>query len=308
MTEQKVEKIWFNGKLVPWDEAKVHVLSHTLHYGVGVFEGIRCYKIDDKRSAVFRLEDHTKRLFHSAKIMLMDIPFSEEEINKAIIETLQANKIDEGYIRPIAIIGDGSIGVNPADNPVYVAIITIFWGTYLGEEALRKGVRVKTSSYTRHHINAAMTKGKVSGNYLNSVLAKREAIADGYDEALILDKEGYVAEASGENIFIVKNGVIYTPPRGSILPGITRDTIMILAKDLGYEVKEEYFTRDEIYTADEAFFTGTAAEVTPIRELDNRIIGNGTPGEITLKLQEKYFDLVRGKIEKYHSWLHFYEI
>ncbi len=308
MDQKKGKKIWFNGKLVPWDEAKVHVLTHTLHYGVAVFEGIRCYKTHDGRCAVFRLKDHTKRFFYSAKIMLMDIPYTEDEINNAVIETLKANKIDEGYIRPVAVIGDGAIGVNPADNPVHVAIAAIFWGAYLGEEALKKGVRVKTSSYTRHHVNAAMTKGKVSGNYVNSVLAKKEALADGYDEALLLDKEGYVAEASGENIFIVKDGVIITPPKGSILPGITRETIMILAKDLGYEVREEYFTRDEIYTADEAFFTGTAAEVTPIRELDNRVIGKGTPGEITMRLQKEYFDLVHGKIEKYHHWLYFYEL
>ncbi len=308
MPQQKSKKIWFNGKLVPWDEAKVHVLTHTLHYGVSVFEGIRCYKIKDGRSAVFRLEDHTKRFFHSAKIMLMNIPYSEEEINKGIIDTLKENGIDEGYIRPIAVIGDGAIGVNPGDNPVHVAIAAIFWGAYLGEEALRRGVRVKTSSYTRHHVNAAMTKGKVSGNYVNSVLAKKEALADGYDEAILLDKEGYVAEASGENIFIVKNKVIYTPPKGSILPGLTRETVMILAQDLGYEVKEEYFTRDEIYIADEAFFTGTAAEVTPIRELDGRIIGEGVPGEITKTLQKEYFRLVHGEIDKYLHWLAFYEI
>ncbi len=303
---QRAEKIWKDGELIPWDEANVHVLTHTLHYGLGVFEGIRCYECADGRSAVFRLRDHVVRLLNSAKIGEMEIPFTVEEIERGIKETLRANRLKEGYIRPLAIIGEGSMGVHPQDNPIHLFIVTWPWGAYLGEEGLRKGIRVKISSYTRHHVNISMTKAKICGNYVNSILAKREAVRSGYDEALLLDTEGYVCEASGENIFIVEGNVLKTPPLTSILPGITRDSIMILAKDLGLEVVEQRFTRDELYTADEAFFTGTAAEVTPIREVDDRTIGKGMAGDVTLRIQAAYFDVVKGKDEwaegRYAHW------
>jgi len=299
----KTEKIWFDGKLVDWDQANVHVLTHTLHYGVGVFEGIRCYKCVEGGSAVFRLREHVQRLLDSAKIVEMKIPFSLEEIEQAIIECLKVNKLDQGYIRPLAFIGAGNMGVHPGNNPVHLIIAVWPWGAYLGEEALKKGIRVKTSSFTRHHVNIMMTKAKVCGNYVNSVLAKQEAVADGYDEALLLDPEGYVAEATGENIFIVRNGIIKTPPLDSILPGITRDSLITLARDMGYEVKEQRFTRDELYSADEAFFCGTAAEVTPIREVDRRVIGCGQAGNITLLLQSEFFKVVKGENLKYAGWL-----
>ncbi|HKK32281.1 MAG TPA: branched-chain amino acid transaminase [Desulfomicrobiaceae bacterium] len=305
---QKAEKIWFDGKLVPWDEAQVHVLTHALHYGLGVFEGIRCYKCSDGRSAVFRLQEHVDRLFDSAKIVQMEIPFSREAVSSAIIETLQVNRLDQGYIRPLAFVGAGAMGVHPGNNPIQLIIATWPWGAYLGEEALEKGIRVKTSSFTRHHVNVMMTKAKVSGNYVNSILAKRDAVADGYDEALMLDAQGYVSEATGENIFLVKNKVIKTPPLGSILSGITRDSLMILARDLGYTVVEQQFTRDELYSADEAFFCGTAAEVTPIRELDRRVIGEGTAGPVTKDLQNKYFAVIKGENPEYTDWLEYFEV
>ncbi|SDN30793.1 branched chain amino acid aminotransferase apoenzyme [Desulfonauticus submarinus] len=304
----KTEKIWFDGELVPWEEANVHVLTHTLHYGVGVFEGIRCYKCIEGGSAVFRLKEHVQRLFHSAKAVEMEIPFSVEEVAEAIVETLKVNKLEEGYIRPLAFIGSGAMGVHPGKNPVHLVIAVWPWGAYLGEEALKKGIRVKTSSFTRHHVNIMMTKAKVCGNYVNSVLAKREAVADGYDEALMLDPEGYVAEATGENIFIVRNSIIKTPPLDSILPGITRDSLITLAKDMGYEVVEQRFTRDELYSADEAFFCGTAAEVTPIREVDRRVIGSGQAGPTALLLQSEYFKIVKGDNLKYAGWLTKFEI
>ncbi len=300
---QKADKIWFDGKLVPWDEAQVHVLTHTLHYGVGVFEGIRCYTCADGGSAVFRLEEHVERLFLSAKINEMVIPFSQAKICQAILDTLKANKLAEGYVRPLSFIGAGAMGVFPADNPIQTIIATWPWGAYLGAEALEQGIRVKTSTFTRHHVNVMMTKAKTCGNYVNSVLAKREALADGYNEALMLDAEGYVSEATGENIFIVRNGVIKTSPLGSILAGITRESIMLLAEDLGYDVAEDRFTRDELYCADEAFFTGTAAEVTPIREVDRRVIGQGSRGPVTKALQEAYFKVLRGENPKYGKWL-----
>jgi branched-chain amino acid aminotransferase len=303
---QKAEKIWKDGKLIAWDDANVHILTHTLHYGLGVFEGIRCYECADGRSAVFRLREHVVRLLNSAKIGEMEIPFSVEEIEKGIKDTLKANNLKEGYIRPIAIIGDGVMGVHPQDNPVVLFIVTWPWGAYLGEEGLLKGIRVKISSYTRHHVNISMTKAKICGNYVNSILAKREAVRSGYDEALLLDTEGYVCEASGENIFIVEGNTLKTPPLTSILPGITRDSIMTLAKDLELKMVEQRFTRDELYTADEAFFCGTAAEVTPIREVDDRTIGKGSAGDITLRIQAAYFDVVKGKDEwaegKYTHW------
>lgn len=305
---QKAEKIWFDGKLVPWDEANVHVLTHTLHYGVAVFEGIRCYKCKDGSSAIFRLEEHVARLFGSAKIVEMDIPFSQEEISDAIIETLKVNKLDQGYIRPLAFIGDGAMGVHPGNNPVRIMIATWPWGAYLGDDALHKGIRIRTSSFTRHHVNVMMTKAKVAGNYVNSVLAKREAVADGYDEALMLDVDGYVAEATGENIFIIKNSKLKTPPLGPILGGITRDSVITLARDMGYEVTQQRFTRDEIYDADEAFFCGTAAEITPIREVDRRTIGAGKAGPTSLLFQNEYFKVVRGENLKYAGWLSNYHI
>ncbi|MFO7801655.1 MAG: branched-chain amino acid transaminase [Desulfovermiculus sp.] len=300
---QKTQQIWFNGRLVPWEEANVHVLTHTLHYGAGVFEGIRCYKCSDGSSAVFRLEDHVDRFFDSARVVQIEIPFTREEISQAILDTLRINGLREGYIRPLAFIGDGAMGVYPGDNPVHVIIAVWPWGAYLGDEALHKGIAVKTSSFTRHHVNVMMTKAKICGNYVNSVLAKREALADGYDESLLLDVDGYVAEASGENIFIVKKSVLKTPPLGPVLPGITRDCLVTLARDMGYGVQEQRFTRDEVYTADEAFFTGTAAEVTPIRELDRRKIGPGEAGAVTKLLQQEFFRVVHGDNLKYAGWL-----
>jgi branched-chain amino acid aminotransferase len=305
---QKTDKIWFNGQLIPWDEAQVHVLTHTLHYGVAVFEGIRCYQCEDGSSALFRLGDHIARLLDSAKIMQMEVPFSHEEICEAVINTLRANKIAEGYVRPLAFIGDGVIGVYPSTNPVHLAIVTTKWGAYLGEDALQKGVKVRTSSFTRHQVNSVMTKAKCSGNYVNSVLAKKEALEGGYEEAMMLDPDGYVAEASGENVFIVKKSVLRTTPEGPILPGLTRDSIITLARDMGYQVIERRFTRDEVYVADEAFFTGTAAEVTPIRELDHRVIGVGEAGPVTKLLQQEFFQIVHGENLKYAGWLTHYEL
>jgi len=301
--------IWFDGQLVPFDQAKVHVLSHALHYGTGVFEGIRAYKGTDGSSAVFRLPEHTHRLFNSAKTLELKIPYSEDQITSAIVETLKANKLDAGYIRPLVFVGfGGAMGVHPGKNPIQIIISAWSWGAYLGAEALEKGIRIRTSSFTRHHVNVMMTKAKVSGNYVNSVLAKMEAVADGYDEALMLDPTGYVSEGSGENVFIVKNGVIKTPPLTSILSGITRESIITLARDLGYEVVEQLFTRDEMYAADEAFFTGTAAELTPIRELDRRVIGEGKAGPVAKKLQEEFFKIVKGENPKYKSWLYPYAL
>lgn len=300
---QKTEKIWMDGRLIPWDEAKVHVLTHTLHYGLGVFEGIRCYLCHDGRSAIFRLKEHVDRFFDSAKIGELELPFSKKEIAEACKETLRINGLKEGYIRPIAFIGEGAMGVYPADNPVRVAIVTWTWGAYLGEGALERGIRAKTSSFTRHHVNVMMTKAKISGNYVNSVMAKREAIKLGYDEALMLDTEGYVSEGSGENVFIVKNGVIKTTPLTSILPGITRDSVIQIARSRKIPVVEERFTRDELYTAHEVFFTGTAAEITPIREVDDRQIGEGKPGPITRELQAAFFDVVKGKNIEFQEWL-----
>jgi len=303
---QKADKIWFDGKLVPWDEAQVHVLTHTLHYGVGVFEGIRAYECTDGRSAVYRLTEHMQRLIDSAHILGMKIPFSRDELVKAALDTLVVNKMKAGYIRQLAFIGDGVMGVHPGTNPIRVAIATWPWGAYLGDEALIKGISIKTSSFCRHHVNAMMTKAKACGNYVNSVLAKTEAVADGYHEALMLDTQGYVSEASGENIFIIKNKLIKTTPLTSVLPGITRDSIMVLARKLGYEVQEQLFTRDELYVADEAFFSGTAAEITPIREVDRRVIGAGKAGAITQQLQKEYFRIVKGENADYASWLQEY--
>jgi branched-chain amino acid aminotransferase len=298
----KTQKIWMDGEFVAWDEAKVHVLTHTIHYGLGVFEGIRCYKTE-KGSAIFRLNEHVDRLFDSAHIFMMEIPYSKEEITLAIKETVKINKMRECYIRPLVYIGYGSMGVYPKGNPINVSIAVWPWGAYLGDEGIEKGIRIKVSSFTRHHVNVDMTRGKVCGYYVNSQLAKTEAIRCGYDEAVLLDTEGYVSEASGENIFIVRDGQLKTTPLTSILEGITRDSIIQIATDNGIAVKEERFTRDELYIADEAFFTGTAAEVTPIREVDGRVIGKGERGEITKKLQSIFFDIVKGNNRKYESWL-----
>jgi branched-chain amino acid aminotransferase len=305
---EKSRQIWFNGELVDWEEARVHVLTHTLHYGDGVFEGLRCYHCSDGSSAVFRLEEHVARLFDSAKILNITIPFTQERIRSAIVDILRVNGLREGYIRPLVFVGDGVMGVYPADNPVHLMIAVWPWGAYLGDEGLQKGIRVKTSSFSRHHVNVMMTKAKICGNYVNSVLAKREAVDDGYDEALLLDPDGYVSEASGENIFIVKQSVLKTPPLGSVLPGITRDCIITLARDMGYQVLEQSFTRDEIYVADEAFLTGTAAELTPIRELDQRTIGPGEAGPVTKLLQQEFFKVVLGDNLKYAGWLTHFEI
>jgi branched-chain amino acid aminotransferase len=300
---EKANFIWFDGNFIPWEQAQVHVLTHTLHYGLGVFEGIRAYQCADGRTAIFRLPEHIRRLFDSAHVMMMKIPFAPADISTACCEILRRNHQKEAYIRPLVFLGEGVMGLHPKNSPIQVAIISWVWGAYLGEEGLLKGIRVKTSSFTRHHVNVMMTKTKTVGNYVNSILAKLEAVEAGYDEALMLDTAGYVCEASGENIFIVKDGVIKTPPLTSILPGITRDCVITLAQDLNLAVKEERFSRDELYLADEAFFTGTAAEVTPIREVDRRIIGPGTPGPVTKQIQEAYFAAVKGQNPGHQDWL-----
>lgn len=302
MTEQPY-KIWFDGGLVDWADATVHVLTHTLHYGLGVFEGIRVYECHDGRSAGFRLRDHVDRLFTSAHIAQITIPYTKKEIIDAIFEVIIKNELKEAYVRPIVFIGAGTLGVYPKDNPIQLAIAAQPWGAYLGDDGMTNGIRVKVSSFTRMGVNSFMTKAKICGNYVNSVFAKVEALSIGYDEALLLDDQGYVSEGSGENIFIVRNGRIETPPLTSVLEGITRNTVMRLAKDLGYEVDVQLFTRDELYISDEAFFTGTAAEITPIREVDNRSIGTGKPGPITKKLQESYFEVIKGKHKNYEMWL-----
>lgn len=302
---EKVDKIWLDGRLVDWDSANVHILTHTIHYGLGVFEGIRCYRDVNNKSAIFRLKEHTERLFMSAHIVQIEIPFTEEEINSAIVETVKANRLDECYIRPLVFLGDGSMGLYPKDNPVRVAIAAWSWGAYLGDEGLENGIRVKISSFARQHVNVNMTKAKVCGNYVNSIMAKREAIACGYDEALLLDTEGYISEGSGENIFIVKGGELKTTPLTSVLAGITRASVMEIASDKGIPLKEQRFTRDELYSADEAFFTGTAAEITPIREVDGRTIGAGKPGPVTKSLQKTFFDIIRGKVDRYRDWLYY---
>jgi branched-chain amino acid aminotransferase len=298
----KTDKIWMDGKLVDWDNANVHVMTHTLHYGLGVFEGIRCYETP-KGPAVFRLDEHVDRLFASAHIFLIEIPYSKDEIKEAILKTIKVNRMKSCYIRPLVYIGYGAMGLYPKENPVRVSIAVWAWGTYLGEKGLEEGIRIKTSSFIRNHVNANMTRGKVCGYYVNSQLAKKEAISCGYDEALLLDTEGYVSEGSGENVFIVRDGLLKTTPLTSILEGITRNSIIKIAEDAGIKTIEERFTRDELYIADEAFFTGTAAEVTPIRESDGRTVGEGKPGKITKKLQSIFFDIVKGENKKYKSWL-----
>ena len=294
--------IWFNGKLVDWRDANIHVLTHSLHYGMAVFEGVRAYKTD-KGTAIFRLDQHTKRWFNSAKIFQMEMPYSQEEMFNAQIEVVRANKLESCYLRPIAWIGSEKLGISAKGNKILVSIAAWEWGAYLGEDGLNKGIRVKTSSYSRHHVNVSLVRAKASGYYINSILANQEVTAHGYDEALLLDTDGYVSEGSGENVFIVRDGILYTPDLASCLAGITRDAIMQIAKDLQIEVREKRITRDEMYCADEAFFTGTAAEVTPIRELDDRTIGNGGRGPVTEKIQNVFFDIVKGKNDKYASWL-----
>ena len=294
--------IWFDGEMVPWRDANVHVLTHTLHYGMGVFEGVRAYKTD-QGPAIFRLKEHTDRLFNSAKIMNMSIPFSKEEITAAQIASVKDNNLDSAYLRPMCFYGSEGMGLRADNLKTHTIVAAWEWGSYLGADNMEKGIRIKTSSFTRHHVNISMCKAKANGHYINSMLALQEALTDGYDEALLLDVEGFVAEGSGENIFVIKDGIIYTPDLTSALNGITRNTIMALADDLGLEVVEKRITRDEVYIADEAFFSGTAAEVTPIRELDNRPIGSGSRGPITEKLQSLYFDIVHGRVDKYKDWL-----
>ena len=296
-------KIWMDGKLVEWRDAKVHVLTHTMHYGCGVFEGVRAYNTVNG-TAVFRLQEHTERLFNSAKILRMKMPFTQEQVNEAQKEVVRANKLESCYIRPLAWIGDKKLGVSPKGNTIHLMVAAWAWGAYLGEEGMKRGIRVKTSSYSRHHVNITMTQAKAVSNYSNSILANTEATDDGYDEALLLDSAGFVSEGAGENIFIIKNGVIYTPDLSAgALNGITRNTVLHIAKDLGLEVVQKRITRDEVYIADEAFFTGTAAEVTPIRELDRVEIGSGSRGPITEKIQSAFFDIVNGRNPKYAHWL-----
>ncbi len=296
-------KIWMDGQMVEWRDAKIHVLTHTLHYGCGAFEGVRAYNTANG-TAIFRLHEHTKRLFNSAKILRMSIPFSFDEVMQAQIEVVRANKLESGYLRPLVWLGSEKMGVSPKGAKVHLMVAGWPWGAYLGEEGLKRGIRVKTSSYTRHHVNITMTQAKAVSNYSNSILANLEATEDGYDEALLLDSTGFVSEGAGENLFIIKDGVLYTPDLSAgALNGITRNTIFAICKDLGLELKEKRITRDEVYISDEAFFTGTAAEVTPIRELDRIEIGQGSRGPITEKIQSAFFDIVNGRNPKYAEWL-----
>jgi len=295
-------KIWMDGKWVEWRDAKVHVLTHTLHYGAGVFEGLRAYHTD-QGPAIFKLEEHTDRLFRSAHIMNMAIPFSKEEVNQAHRDAISKNNLDSAYIRSMCFYGSEGMGLRADNLKVHMMIAAWEWGAYLGAESMEKGIRIRTSSYTRNHVNSTMCKAKANGNYINSILALQEALSAGYDEALLLDHQGFVAEGSGENLFIVRNGIIYTPETTSALEGITRDTILTIAKEQGIEVKEKNITRDEVYVADEAFFTGSAAEVTPIREYDDRKIGSGSRGPITEKIQTLYFDYVHGRRSDHEEWL-----
>ena len=293
--------IWYDGKLVPWREATTHVLTHTLHYGMGVFEGVRAYETA-KGPAIFRLQDHTDRLFRSAKIVGMTLPFSKEELNEAQRAVIRENGLKSGYLRPMAFYGPEKLGIAPPKKDVRVIVAAWPWGAYLGAEGMEKGIRVKTSSFNRHHVNITMCKAKANGNYMNSIMAHDEAAADGYDEALLLDVDGYVAEGSGENFFMIRNGKVYTPDLTVCLDGITRNTVFQIIKEMGLEVVEKRITRDEVYVADEAFFTGTAAEVTPIRELDRRPIGEGIRGPITAEIQKRYFDIVNGRDANHIDW------
>ncbi len=294
--------IWMDGKFVPWREANVHVLTHTLHYGMGVFEGVRAYKTPTG-TAIFQLEAHTNRLFESAKIMQMKMQWDKETLMQAQIDAVKNNNLEAAYIRPMAFYGSEGMGIRADNLNVHMSIAAWEWGSYLGDEGMEVGIRIKTSSYTRHHVNISMCKAKANGHYINSMLALQEAVADGYDEAMLLDNEGYVAEGSGENIFLIKDGVIYTPDLTSALNGITRRSVFAIASELGYEIVEKRITRDEVYICDEVFFTGTAAEVTPVREVDNRTIGAGSRGPITEKIQAKFFEIVHGKDDNYKHWL-----
>jgi branched-chain amino acid aminotransferase len=296
--------IWFDGAMVPWREAKVHVLTHSLHYGLGVFEGVRAYETD-RGTAIFRLADHTERFFRSAHILGMKMPYDNDTLNAAQVAVVQENGLASAYLRPLAFYGSEGMGIRADMLETHIAIATWEWGAYLGEDGLKNGIRVRTSSFTRHHVNITMCRAKACGNYINSILALQEALSGGADEALMLDTEGYVTEGTGENIFVVRNGVVYTPDLSSALEGITRDTVIRLIGEAGLDLVEKRITRDEVYVADEAFFTGTAAEVTPIRELDGRSIGNGGRGPITEQLQASYFDCVHGRDPKHDDWLTF---
>lgn len=295
--------IWFDGEMVPWRDARVHVLTHTLHYGMGVFEGVRAYHAGDKGSCIFKLQEHTDRLFRSAHIMRMDMPYSKETLNEAQRAVVRENGLDEAYLRPMAFLGSEGMGLRADGLKTHVIVAAWDWPSYMSPEAKELGIKIRTSSYTRHHVNITMCKAKANGNYINSMLALREALDSGCEEALLLDNEGYVAEGSGENFFMVRDGIIFTPELTSCLDGITRKTIFQLAEDCGYEIREKRITRDEVYVADEAFFTGTAAEVLPIREYDGRIIGEGKRGPITTKLQDLYFKAVKGQLENHQDWL-----
>jgi branched-chain amino acid aminotransferase len=300
----KVDKIWMDGELVDWDQAKVHVLTHSLHYGLGAFEGIRAYQRADGSTTVFRLREHIDRLFDSCKLCLLQPRYSREDFSRACVELLRRNRLEEAYIRPMVYVGEGAMGIFVPDNPIRAFIVAYRWGAYLGQEALAHGIRVKISSWARHHINVSLAKAKTMGQYTNSVLAKGEAKLAGYDEAILLDTQGYVSEGSGENIFVVKKGKLVTPPASSsILEGITRDTVITLAREEGIPVFEDRITRDQLYLADEAFLTGTAAEVTPVREVDDRAVGDGKVGPITKRLQARYFDVVKGSDGQHPEWL-----
>ena len=296
--------IWFDGAMVPWREAKVHVLTHTLHYGLGVFEGVRAYETD-RGTAIFRLAEHTERFFRSAHILGMQMPYDNDTLNAAQVAVVQENGLESAYLRPLAFYGSEGMGIRADMLKTHIAIATWEWGAYLGEDGLKNGIRVRTSSFTRHHVNITMCRAKACGNYINSILALQEALSGGADEALMLDTEGYVTEGTGENIFVVRNGVVYTPDLSSALEGITRDTVIRLIGEAGLDLVEKRITRDEVYVADEAFFTGTAAEVTPISELDGRSIGNGGRGPVTEQLQASYFDCVHGRDPKHDDWLTF---
>jgi branched-chain amino acid aminotransferase len=300
----KVKKIWLDGEFVDWDSATVHILTHSLHYGLAVFDGMRAYKRADGGTYIFRLREHVDRLFDSCKMCLLQPKYTREQIMSVCVEALKVNGMVDGYIRPIIFVGEGAMGIYAPQNPVRTSVLAWTWGAYLGEEALKNGIRTKISSFARHHINVSLAKAKMTGQYTNSVLAKREAKAAGYDEAILLDANGYVSEGSGENIFAVRKGVLHTPDLScSILEGITRDTILTLAREMGLQVVEGRLTRDQIWLADEVFFTGTAAEVTPVREIDNRIVGEGTVGPVTKKLQARFFDIVRGSDASHPEWL-----
>ncbi len=296
-------KIWMDGQLVDWRDAKIHVLTHTLHYGCGAFEGVRAYKTADG-TAIFRLKEHTERLFNSAKILRMKIPFTLEQVMEAQTQVVRENKLESCYLRPLTWVGSQKLGVSTKGNTIHLMVAAWPWGAYLGEEGMKKGIRVKISSYTRHHVNITMTQAKAVSNYTNSILANQEAIDDGYDEAMLLDASGFVSEGAGENLFVVKDGVVYTPDLSAgALNGITRNTVFHICKDLGLDVVQKRITRDEVYISDEAFFTGTAAEVTPIRELDRITLGQGSRGPITEKIQSAFFDIVNGRNPKYAHWL-----